>query len=235
MRKILVPVIGAVMMNAFLAASGFAGALEDGRAAAAKGEYDVAMKLWRPLAEKGDATAQSDLGLLYDEGLGIKKDPAEAAKWYRLAADQGDAAAQNNLAFMYVRGISVEQDYVQAAHWYRKAADQGAAEAQYNLAHLYVEGRGVPQDIKEAADLYRKAAEQGDPDAQNRLGLLYVNGEGVAQDRVEGYKWIALAVKNTPMDDVRAVYQRHLDDVARPLTPEQISEGEKRVEAWTKK
>jgi len=43
-------------------------------------------------AEKGDAQAQCNLGLCYEEGAGVAKDAAEAVKWYRKAADQGHAS-----------------------------------------------------------------------------------------------------------------------------------------------
>ena len=56
--------------------------------------------LFRPLADQGDATAQSNLGVMYASGQGVPKDYAQAVKWYRLAADQGDARAQFNLGLM---------------------------------------------------------------------------------------------------------------------------------------
>ena len=55
------------------------------------------MRLLRPLADQGDATAQYDLGLMYAKGQGVPQDYAEAVKWFRKAADQGDASAQYNL------------------------------------------------------------------------------------------------------------------------------------------
>ena len=50
-----------------------------------------------PLAEAGYATAQANLGLMYDLGLGVDEDDAEAVKWYRKAAEAGIASAQINL------------------------------------------------------------------------------------------------------------------------------------------
>ncbi len=41
-------------------------------------------------AERGDAEAQFELGLMYDEGYGVSRDNQEAAKWYSKAAEQGD-------------------------------------------------------------------------------------------------------------------------------------------------
>ena len=80
-------------------------------------------------AEKGDAKAQFDLGLKYENGEGVLQDYAEAAKWYRKAAEQGYAKAQFNLGTMYDEGRGVRQDFAEAAKWYRKAKDQGVANA----------------------------------------------------------------------------------------------------------
>ena len=55
-------------------------------------------------AEQGHASAQSNLGLMYDNGEGVPEDDAEAVRWYRLAAEQGLAEAQSNLGFMYDKG-----------------------------------------------------------------------------------------------------------------------------------
>ena len=60
-------------------------------------DYETAYKLFLPLAEQGDADAQFNLGVMYDEGEGVPQDYKEAFKWYRLAAEQGDAFAQFEL------------------------------------------------------------------------------------------------------------------------------------------
>ena len=71
-----------------------AGPGEDAMAAYARGDYATALRLLRPLAEQGDAQAQYNLGVLYDNGQGVPKNDAEAMKWYRMAADQGEAEAR---------------------------------------------------------------------------------------------------------------------------------------------
>ena len=58
-----------------------------GLAAANAGDYAAALREWRPLAEQGDANAQSALGVMYDNGPGVARDDAEAVRWYRLAAN----------------------------------------------------------------------------------------------------------------------------------------------------
>jgi Sel1 repeat len=55
-------------------------------------DYVTAERLYRSLAEQGDASAQHFLGKMYESGEGVRRDPVEAAKWFRLAADQGHTA-----------------------------------------------------------------------------------------------------------------------------------------------
>ena len=100
---------------------------QKGLAAFNGGDYATALKEWKPLAEKGDMYAQSNLGLMYYNGDGVPQDYREAVKWYRLAAEQGDAKAQYNLGLMYENGYGVPQDYKEAVKWYRLAAEQGNA------------------------------------------------------------------------------------------------------------
>ena len=77
-----------------------------------KGDYKTAFKLWKPLAEQGNASAQSNLGVMYANGYGLPQDYKQAVKWYRLAAEQGNARAQSNLGAMYEAGKGVPQDNV---------------------------------------------------------------------------------------------------------------------------
>ena len=108
-------------------------------------DYKTVHRLLTPLAERGDASAQYNLGQMYRKGEGVPLNYKEAAKWYRLAAEQGDAEAQFNLGKMYFKA-QVPLNYKEAAKWYRLAADQGHGSAQNNLGWMYREGEGVPQD-----------------------------------------------------------------------------------------
>ena len=77
---------------------------QKGVAAYKSGDYATALREWKPLAEQGDATAQSNLGLMYQKGKGVPKDNKEAVKWSRKAADQGNADAQIYLGDAYRGG-----------------------------------------------------------------------------------------------------------------------------------
>ena len=56
-------------------------------------------------ANQGAAYAQYNLGVMYDNGMGVPENDAEAVKWYRKAADQGYAEAQSNLGIMYAMAM----------------------------------------------------------------------------------------------------------------------------------
>ena len=129
-----------------LSSTVFGDDFDDGYSAYNKGDYKTAIKLWRPLAEQGDANAQYSLGVMYANGHGVPEDDKQAVKWYRLAAEQGLANAQYNLGLMYENGEGVPEDDKQAVKWLRLAAEQGHADAQSNLGFMYANGEGVPED-----------------------------------------------------------------------------------------
>jgi hypothetical protein len=131
-------------------ASGAAEQNDDQGATFPQGPDATRVRRIRPLAERGDATAQVSLGAMYKSGHGVPQDYEEAMKWCRKAAAQGNTDAQGLIGLMYKDGNGVEQDFVRAATWLRKAADKGHAGAQAALAFLYIDGNGVPQDYVQA-------------------------------------------------------------------------------------
>ena len=133
-------------------------------------------------AEKGDAVAQYNLALSYEEGKEVKQDYKKAFEWYSKSAKKGYMPAQTSLGVMYAKGLGLKQDYKKAFEWYSKAAQKGYSVAQYNLAVMYEFGHGLKQDYKKAAEWYEKAAKQGYAPAQSRLSFLYMLGQGVNQD-----------------------------------------------------
>ena len=166
---------------------------EDGAAASDRADYATAMRLWLPLAEGGNADAQTMLGIIYEEGQGVSQDYTAALTWYRRAADQGHPDAQFYLAYMHDLGKGVPIDPAAAANWLSKAADQGHADAQFNLGAMYEDGIGVSQDYQAAVTWYRKAAEQGHAKAQNNLGTMLVKAQGVPQDYDSATDWFRKA------------------------------------------
>ena len=90
--------IGMLIVAALLSLSGpaIAGPLEDGLAASARQDYATALRLWRPLADQGDAYAQYNLAVMYDTARGVPRDYVQAHMWFSLATTKGDKDAVKN-------------------------------------------------------------------------------------------------------------------------------------------
>lgn len=87
-------------------------------------------------ADEGRRWAQSDIGSLYEDGLVLPKDYAEAVYWYRSAAEQGYPGAQTNLGIMYARGRGVGSSRRTAIEWFQRASKQGDILAKRNLESM---------------------------------------------------------------------------------------------------
>jgi TPR repeat protein len=78
-------------------AGAVAGPWEDGMAAYNRGDYLPAIRLFRPLAEQGNAKAQNVLGVMYRRGEGVARNSLRAFMWFSRAAARGDARAKAEL------------------------------------------------------------------------------------------------------------------------------------------
>jgi uncharacterized protein len=161
----------------------------DGYTAYLSDDFATALREWTPLAEEGDASAQFNLGVMYDQGQGVPEDKKTAVKWYTLSAEQGDADAESILTSL------AKQGDVDALYALTSLAEKGDASAQSNLGWMYLKGYGVPQDNKTALKWYTFAAEQGFPAAQWHLGQMYYNGHVVPEDHKIAIKWYTLAAE----------------------------------------
>ena len=119
-------------------------------------DFAAAIAVWRPLAEAGNAEAQTLLGAMYWSGEGVARDHKEAAKWYLRAADKGYARAQNDIGFMYGFGEGVPpKDNVQAYKWLSLAVRNYTAKNQDRLDQATkdlaaVRARMTPAQIADA-------------------------------------------------------------------------------------
>jgi TonB family protein len=97
--------------------------IDDGQAAYDTGDYATALKIWQPIAEQGNARAQNNLGVMFENGKGVAQDTSAAVKWYRLAAAQGYGGAEYNLGLIYAIGRGgVPHDPLRAYMWFSIAA-----------------------------------------------------------------------------------------------------------------
>ncbi len=149
-----------------------------------KKDCAAAMEWYKKSMEQGFSGAAFNLGGIYYDGWGVKKDYKMAFYYFSKAEKlNGHKYAMKMLGKMYEYGLYVEQDFVKSAEWYEKAAEQGVPEAAGCLGIFYEEGRkGIKKDYEKAAKLFKQGAEAGVMFAEARLGNLYAIGKGVEKD-----------------------------------------------------
>ena len=120
--------------------SGFSGDLEDGLKAYNNNDYQSAVKLFTKACDGGDASGCYNLGIMYDNGQGVKQDYHQAAKLWTKACDGGHASGCYNLGSMYAKGEGVKQDKQKAKELYGKACDGGDQDGCKYYAFLNQQG-----------------------------------------------------------------------------------------------
>lgn len=102
-----------------------AGPFEEANVAIKKRDYVAAIRLVRPLAERGDANAQYMLGMFYANGLGAAQDRVRGYMWLTLAASQGreNAAAIRDLSARVMTAAQIDEAKRLVDQW-RPAANR---------------------------------------------------------------------------------------------------------------
>jgi len=91
-----------------------------------------AERLVRMAADRGNAVAQNNLGVL----LQTEEKFEEAVRYYALSANQGYTTGENNLGCCYMDGAGTEVDLGKARYLFERAAAKGDKEAIKSLAYL---------------------------------------------------------------------------------------------------
>jgi hypothetical protein len=125
-----------------------------------RADLQAALRIWMQAAEGGDAEAQTNVGEIYERGMGVAPNHEAAAQWYQKAADKGYSRASFNLGTLYEQGLGVPQDSLRALNLYRQAW-------------------GVPEDniifasaAQREQDELRKELETAIAEKDSQLGLL---------------------------------------------------------------
>lgn len=241
-----------MMMLIFLLASSVVWAdYEAGDLEYKRGNYSAAYRIWKPLAENGDAKAQWGLGFLY---LQLQLPPEEMSKetsrllgqavyWLTKSADQHFPDALTMLGQLYVRGFGVKRDVSKAMQLYEQAAATGDALAEYNLAAAYTEGKnGIKINFQRAAALLFSAAGKGLRIAHFNLGVMYAKGVGVTKDIVRSYMHFGLVAsiddKHGLIGSIANLNQRSAQarkNLEATMTSGQIAEAQRLTVDWLAK
>jgi len=128
-----------------------------------RADYQTALKVWMAAAQAGDADAQTNVGEIFEKGLGTEPNYAAAVTWYEQAAKQGNTRAQFNLGTLYELGRGVPQNKLEALNWYRRAWGMADDDLMFSSAAAREQDKlraELEQSIKEKDDQLNLLREQ---------------------------------------------------------------------------
>ena len=144
------------------------------------GNYEEAIRNWRPLADSGDQDAQFNLGHAYRLGRGVPQNMTLAEQWYERAARAGHVEAQA----MYGLILFQNNRRQEALPFIQRTAERGDRRAQYVYGTALFNGDVVARDWPRAYAFMSRAAAQGLPYAQSQLTEMEQHLS--AEDRARG-------------------------------------------------
>jgi TPR repeat protein len=146
-------------------------------------------------ARYGVAEAQTRLGQMLLDGIGLDRDQAAALGWFTRAAEKGDPEGMNMVGRCLENGWGASVELAAAAAWYSLSATAGDDWGAYNYANMLCDGRGVACDRPQAVVWYRRAAENGHARAMNLLARCYEEAWGTPRDERQAYMWYDRSAK----------------------------------------
>jgi len=133
-----------------------------------RADYGAAVAIWRPLAERGDADAQFNLGQAYRLGRGVPINLSQAKTWFERAAGTGHLDAETTLGLLLFQN----GEQAQGLKWLRQAAEQGEPRAMLVYGTALYNGDGITQDRALGYAYVSRAAGIGLAPAKDTLAQL---------------------------------------------------------------
>ena len=150
-----------------------------------------------------DSYTLYNLGVLYDSGEGVARNPQRAAQYYTAAARLNDNDARYNLAHLYHYGDGVPRSDIIAHYWLTKAAAH-ERDAMTALGMLYQKSGTDDGTQMRASYWLEQAAMRGDAQAQYELFWRSRYGYGIEKNQETANRWLQQAAEN---DNVEAQYR----------------------------
>lgn len=189
--------------------------------------YDSARRIWEALDQRNFGEAAFNLGILYEDGLGVARDIERAMAYYRRGALLGSPKAMFRAGVMYWLGApGVAADRGEGRRYLSMAAAAGDSEAQRYLA---AESAGADADdpllradralaagrAEESVAILAAAARSGHVRAQTRLAWSYEAGRGIARDLALAAQWFGNAAQAGDGEAMYALAVMHATGAGR--------------------
>ena len=197
-----------------------------------KVNYELAAFWYRKAAAGGNSAAQLNYGICLEQGLGIDRDPKNAALFYLFAANNGIREAEYNLALLYLHGSgqndpklapekAVAPDRAKAEQHLKNLAAQNYAPAVVELSAVMLNKENVTeQDRKDAVALLLRAEKLPDVTGKGLrfLADCYYGGiGGLKKDPAKTVALLRRAIEKKDLDSVTklAFFYEHGEGVEK--------------------
>ncbi|NXH48255.1 LR2BP protein, partial [Dicaeum eximium] len=168
-----------------------------------QGLYKEALKQFEKIKDT-DFQAMYQLGVMYYDALGTKKDPERGVEYMNkiLNSDSPEArhlkfAAAYNLGRAYYEGCGVKHSTEEAERLWLTAADNGnpnaSVKAQSTLGMFY--SMPILEDLNKAFFWHSEACENGNLESKGALGIMYLYGQGVRRNSKAALECLREAAK----------------------------------------
>lgn len=118
-----------------------------------KGHLRSAFRKFHQASLLGDADSQNNLGVFFENGIGVTSDFEKAIFWYKKSIDNGSICSLNNVANLYKK----LEFFDLAVEWYGVSIRAGDGDSMLELGRMYLTGDGITKDKKLAKELLVKA------------------------------------------------------------------------------
>lgn len=192
-------------------------------------------------ADAGQPMALYQLGLMYENGEGVERDPVKAFGYFsQIANEHADAAPRG------VEADIVAQSFVKVGEYYANGLPEagivkdearsnrlmmhaasyfGDADAQYRVGLTFLEDENLGANSLQSARWLSLAARKGHAPAQAQLGHLLFNGDGIEANPVEGLMWLTVASRRAVGTPDQNWIQQMLNDAMSVASSEQRAQA----------
>ena len=118
----------------------YANEFEKGMFALEMEDYERAVYYLSFEADQGNPRAQYNLGLMYKNGIGVKKDFNEALGWFILGSNNDHMLSKYALGLMYYK-VKFSKNYTKAMNLFLDASFMGHPASQINVGNMFYFGK----------------------------------------------------------------------------------------------
>lgn len=146
-------------------------------------DYAKVKESFEDACKSGDKTSCSNLGVMYQNGWGIKQDISKGESFLYSACEAGDELGCDLIG---------EKEYADVGFWLPKGGDlqeyidcceNGIANGCSAVGLYYRSGfQGIDKDETKAKNYFQKACDDGNANGCFNLGTMYLKGDVVKQD-----------------------------------------------------